>query len=165
MKLASKRYQNFSPRKNKRKINPEDEECKGTRAIRTFNPIFNAALMHDDYENARRMKQFMKLYHIKRATHGTPVSKTPHRTRVNRVFSRGLDLSHEQLVDSTGYRSVDPKGPEELAWSPEMRYFRWDFDSIIWGTPLRKFELSQADNSVSKQMANESPRYALSIFL
>jgi hypothetical protein len=161
IKLASKRYQNFSLRKNKRKFSPEDDKCKGARAMPIFNPTFNAALMHNDYENARRMEQSKKLYHIKRTTHLTPVSKTPCGTRVNRVFPRGLDLSYKQLVVSIGHRSVDSKKPAGIAWPPwyGMSYLRWDLASVEWEHPLRTFERSRINNSVSKQMVIEGPRY------
>jgi hypothetical protein len=65
MKLAARRWQNFNRCSNKRKINPEDDEPGGVRAIRIFNPAFNAGLLHDNYEKARRGQTSDKPNHSK----------------------------------------------------------------------------------------------------
>jgi hypothetical protein len=166
MKLATKRYQNFNTRKNKRKAISENGESNGVRAIRIFNPAFNADLTHGNYEKARRSQTSKKFDHSIRTVDRIPTSKTPHGARPNRIFSRGLDLSHQQLVDSIGHNFEDPKDPEDLsweilAWGPAIRFRRWDFGSVVWRTPLSEFGLCRSDNSVSKQMVNEGPRYII----
>lgn len=146
MKLSTKRYQNFNPRKNKRKISTEDDDSNGVRAIRIFNPTFHADLMHDAYENVRRIQTPQKLNHRKRTI---PVSKTPRGTRVNRVFPRGLDVSHRQLVDNLGPVYINPKYP--------LIYL-----GFVQGDPLSKYGLTPAEGT-SEQIVDESPRYESSI--
>jgi hypothetical protein len=169
MKLATKRYQNFNTRKNKRKAVSEDGESNGAHAIRIFNPAFNADLMHVNYEKARRSQTSKKFDHGTRTVDRIPASKTPHGARPNRVFSRALDLSHQQLLDSIGHSSMDPKDPEDLAMElfsvRETSFVQSDYASILWRIPLRGLPLARADKSVSKQMVNESPRYVVPIIL
>jgi hypothetical protein len=148
MKLAAKKCLNIQRRKNKRKISLEDDQYKGVRAIGVFNPKFYANLMHGDYEKRARIQTPEKL---NQRRWSIPVSKTPKGTRINRVFPRGLDISHRQLVDNFGPVYVNPKYP--------LVYF-----GFVQGDPLSKYGLTPAGGT-SEQIVNESPRYEISVLL
>jgi hypothetical protein len=159
MKLAVKRGLNLHSRQEKRKIGPEDDEHSLPRIKNLFHPELYVDLIHDDYQKEGHIQTSKKHNHRKRTAYAIPISKTPHGTRVNRTFPRGIDLSYQQLVEDLSHSCVKQKSS-----SFGLDSYQWNIAYLMWISPLKTPRPAPA-NSAVQQTVNSSPRYVVFITL